>query len=259
MEGFVQNFQGFMFILARIVGLMSSTPIYASTAISFQLRMIFSFLVTVVLYPVTAQFLPPIPNSTAGFFLIIAAELIMGLFMGFLISIIFAGFQMAGQYFSVQIGFAYTEVLDPVSQTNLPVISTLKNMLGMLLFLLTGAHRYLLESLYYSFEQVQILKFTATINSGLLKVLELAIGSMFIVAFRIALPVMGILVLVSIAEALMGKAAPQMNILMLSFPAKIAVGLIVMLLITPFIIQQMNMGIELSLDRLHLLLKEWPQ
>ncbi len=259
MEAFVLNFQGFMFIFARIVGLLNSSPIYASGAITLQLRMIFAFLLTVVLYPVTAKFLPPIPSGTAEFFLIIAAELLMGIFMGFLISIIFASFQMAGQYFSVQIGFGYTEVLDPVSQTNLPVISTLKNMLGMLIFLITGAHRYLLESLYYSFEQVQVLAFTAKINTGLLKTLELAVGSMFIVAFKIALPVMGILVLVSIAEALMGKAAPQLNILQLSFPAKIAVGLLVMIVITPFIVQQMSIGIELSLDRLNLLLRDWPQ
>lgn len=248
-----------MLMFARIVGLMNAAPIYASAAISFQLRMIFSFLLTVVLFPVSAQYLPPIPGNSMEFFLLAAAELIIGIFMGFLLSIIFASFQMAGQYFSVQIGFGYTEVLDPVSQSNLPVISTLKNMLGMMIFLITGAHRYLLELLHNSFEAVRVIHFTGTINSGLLKAIEMAIGSMFVIAFKISLPVMGILILVTITEALMGKAAPQLNIMQLSFPIKIAIGLIVMIIVTPFIIHQMQHGIEVSLDRLNLLLKEWPQ
>lgn len=56
----------------------------------------------------------------------------------------------------------------------------------------------------------------------------------------------------------MGKAAPQLNILQLSFPIKIAIGLIVLILIVPFIVSQMDSAFQLSFEKVNLLLKEWP-
>jgi flagellar biosynthesis protein FliR len=165
---------------------------------------------------------------------------------------------MAGEYFSVQMGFGYTEVLDPVSQTSLPVISQLKNLMGIMLFLVTGAHRVMIETLALSFEKVKIIVFTSEINNGIIKVFESAIGAMFVVAFKIALPVLGILILVTIAEALMGKAAPQMNIMQLSFPAKIVIGMAVLIITIPLIEKQMISSFEISFDRIQTLFRLWP-
>lgn len=257
-EAFTNHFQLFMLMFARIAALYNTAPIIASQAIKLSLRMALAFLTTLILFPVSSGFMPPVPGSSGEYFLLVVVEVMVGVLMGFLLSIIFAGFQMAGQYFSVQIGFGYTEVLDPVSQSSLPVISMLKNMLGMMLFLVIGAHRTMIESISYSFEKISIIHFTNQINQGIMKSFEYAIGAMFVVAFKISLPVMGILILVSISEALMGKAAPQLNILQLSFPARIVIGLIVMISITPFIIEQMVTSIELSFDRLNLLIREWP-
>lgn len=258
-ESFVYNFQSFMMIFARIMGLFSLAPIYSSEAVSFQIRVIIAFLLSLILFPVTANYLHEVPGSMGEYALIIASEALIGVLIGFIISIIFAGFQMAGEYFSVQMGFGYTEVLDPVSQTSLPVISTLKNLFGMLVFLTTGAHRTMLESVAYSFQKIQLLTFTREVNIGLLKAFEYAIGAMFLVAFKISLPVLGILILVTIAEAIMGKAAPQMNIMQLSFPAKIFVGLMVLIIIIPFIDKQMEASFTLTFDRLNTLMSEWPK
>jgi flagellar biosynthetic protein FliR len=200
-----------------------------------------------------------VPGGMGEYSIIILSEALIGILIAFLVNIIFAGFQMAGEYFSVQMGFGYTEVLDPVSQTSLPVISQLKNLMGVMVFLVTGAHRVMIETLALSFEKIRILEFTAEINKGILKVFESALGAMFLVAFKISLPVLGILILVTIAEALMGKAAPQMNVLQLSFPAKIVIGMAVLIIVLPLIEKQMVMSFELSFDRIQTLLRLWPQ
>jgi flagellar biosynthetic protein FliR len=200
-----------------------------------------------------------VPGGMGEYSIIILSEALIGILIAFLVNIIFAGFQMAGEYFSVQMGFGYTEVLDPVSQTSLPVISQLKNLMGVMVFLVTGAHRVMIETLALSFEKIKILEFTAEINKGILKVFESALGAMFLVAFKISLPVLGILILVTIAEALMGKAAPQMNVLQLSFPAKIVIGLAILIIVLPLIEKQIIISFELSFDRIQTLLRLWPQ
>ncbi|EQA47096.1 flagellar biosynthetic protein FliR [Leptospira broomii serovar Hurstbridge str. 5399] len=258
MEYFVGNFQVFLLILARIVGLLSVAPVFSFVSITFAQRISLGFLIAVILFPVSAGFVPPIPGNMVDYGLVAIGEVLIGILMGFLISLVFASFQMAGEFFNVQLGFGYAEILDPISQTSLPVISTLKNMLGMLLFLTLGAYRFLFESLAYSFEKIQILKLVPEIQDGLYRAMEGAVGAMFLVAFKISLPVLGVLFLVTVSEALMGKAAPQLNILQLSFPIKIAIGLIVLILIVPFIVSQMDSAFQLSFEKVNLLLKEWP-
>jgi flagellar biosynthetic protein FliR len=221
--------------------------------------MLLSFLITLILFPVSANFMMPVPPSMGEYYLIVLSELAIGILIGFLMGIIFATFQMAGEYFSVQIGFSYTEVLDPVSQTSLPIISTMKNLMAIMVFLIIGAHRSLIETLALSYQKVQLTSLTAEIQNGIMKSFELAIGAMFLIAFQISLPVLGVLLLVTVAEALMGKAAPQMNILQLSFPAKILIGLSVLILIIPFIESQMVKTFEISIDNIQRLLREWPK
>ena len=246
-------------ILSRMMGLFSTAPVFGSDAVPFSYRVFLSFLISLILFPFTSIHMMKVPGGMGEYAVIIISEVLIGILIGFLINIIFAGFQMAGEFFSVQMGFGYTEVLDPVSQSSIPVVSQLKNLMGIMVFLVTGAHRVMIESLSLSFEKVKILNFTSEINMGIYRVIESALGAMFVVAFKISLPILGVLILVTIAEALMGKAAPQMNILQLSFPAKIIIGLSVLILIIPQIERQMVSSIEISFDKIQSLLKAWPQ
>jgi flagellar biosynthetic protein FliR len=60
-ESFVYNFQSFMMIFARIMGLFSLAPVYSSEAISFQIRVMLAFLLSLILFPVTANYLHAVP------------------------------------------------------------------------------------------------------------------------------------------------------------------------------------------------------
>lgn len=259
LEYFVYNFQTFLMMMARVIGLMSTAPVFSSEGISLATRIFFSFLVTLILFPISSPFMMPVPKSMGEYYLMTILELFLGLMLGYMMSLIFATFQMAGEYFSVQIGFSYTEVLDPVSQSSLPIISTLKNLMGIMVFFVTGAHRVVIETLALSYQKVSLVNMTAEIQNGVIRTFEKLIGTMFVVAFQISLPVLGVLLLVTIAEALMGKAAPQMNVLQLSFPAKILIGLIVLILIIPFIEAQMVRTFEISFDTIQQMLREWPK
>ncbi|MDX1959113.1 MAG: flagellar biosynthetic protein FliR [Leptospiraceae bacterium] len=258
MESFLYNFQTFLMILARIMGLFFVAPVFSSDSISTPYRIFLSFLITLIIFPVTFGYMMKVPESMGAYSLIILSEVFIGVLIGFILTILFAAFQMAGEYFSVQIGFSYSETLDPVSQASVPVISTLKNLMGILIFLVIGAHRLVIETIAISFQRMSIINLSAEIQNGIFKTFEYAIGAMFLVAFKIALPVLGVLLLVVIAEALMGKAAPQMNILQLSFPVKIMIGLVVLILIIPLVELQMVRGFEIGLDQVQRLMKEWP-
>ncbi|GBF50661.1 endoflagellar biosynthesis pathway protein [Leptospira ryugenii] len=259
MEYFLLQFQAFLFVLARLLGLFLVAPFFSSDSISFTLKMIFSFMVSLIVFPVVASYMPEVPGHMINYGIVVISEMLVGVIMGFIVSIVFASFQMAGEFFNNQIGFGYTEILDPITQNSLPAIGTIKNLMATAIFLVIGAHRMMIETLAYSFEKIQILQFTKQVNLGLLNLFQDTIGAMFVVAFKIALPVMGILFLVSLAEGLMGKAAQQMNVMSMSFPLKVFIGTLTLIATLTFISSQMTQGIQLSLDKVTILIREWPR
>ncbi|TGN21139.1 flagellar biosynthetic protein FliR [Leptospira idonii] len=258
MEAFLDHFQAFLFVLARLFGLFIVAPFFSSESISFAIKMIFAFMVSLIVYPVVARYMPAVPGHIVNFGLLTLSELMIGVLIGFIVSVVFAAFQMAGEFFNNQIGFGYTEILDPITQTSLPAIGTIKSLMATAIFLVIGAHRFLIETIAFSFEKIRIISFTGKVNSGLLKLLEDTIGAMFVVSFKIALPVMGILFLVSLAEGLMGKAAQQMNVMSLSFPLKVFIGTLTLIATLTFISTQMVQGIQISMDKANLFIREWP-
>ena len=77
--------------------------------------------------------------------LLVLGEVGIGLLIGFLLNLIFSAFQLAGQFFSLQMGFSASEVFDPLSQVEIPLMGEFLNLIAMLVFLTTsGMSKFLL-------------------------------------------------------------------------------------------------------------------
>lgn len=154
--------------------------------------------------------------------LMIAGELFIGLILGLLVQMLFAAVQMGGQIIGFQMGFAMINVADPMTGQSVVITSHFLYMVTLLTFLALNGHLFLLSALAQSFELV---------TPGSLFISPVLVSNMldytsqiFVLAIKIASPVMAALFLVDLSLALIGRAAPQMNVLILGFPLKIAVG-----------------------------------
>jgi flagellar biosynthetic protein FliR len=58
---------------------------------------------------------------------------------------------------------------------------------------------------------------------------------MFLIALQIGAPIVGAVLLSDLGLALLSRTIPQMNVFVLGFPIKMALGLIVLLLALPYI------------------------
>ena len=81
----------------------------------------------------------------------------------------------------------------------------------------------ILKILVESFKTVPIGSFA--LDSGLFSKLLLLSGMLFILAMKLAAPVLAVLILTQIGLGLMSKFAPQINILATSFPLTITLGM----------------------------------
>lgn len=258
MQYFVLNFQAFLLVLVRINAMIMIAPFFSSGVIPFRMKALLSFFITLTVFPVLSATSMKVPGSMGAYYLLVAQEAMIGIFIGFLISVIFAAFQLAGQYYAAQIGFGISEVLDPLGQISVPLVGQLKNLIGLLVFLAINGHHFLIEAVCRSFELAPVFGIGKAAAGGYLKYMVYAFSGMFIVALKIALPVLAVSFLITVTMGVLSKAAPQMNIMMLGFPFQIIAAFGVLIITTPLVVRIMQVGLERSFKMLTKVLIHWP-
>lgn len=240
----IQNFRLFLLVFARMAALFETAPLFSSSALPQPAKLSFALFVSVAVLPWVAARGYPLPAATGQLLLLALGEALIGLLMGFFLNLVFAVFQGAGQYFSLQIGFGASEVFDPLSEIEVPLMGQLLNLAGMLTFLvLGGAQKLVLTGVYRSFQSVR----AADLVLGrqlLFRELAGSLGRLFADALTISFPILGTLLLVSVAMGLLAKAAPQMNLLLMGFPFSIGVAFLVMVLAMPFLVGAMGRVVD---------------
>lgn len=148
----------------------------------------------------------------------------IGITIGFAGRLVFAGVQLAGQLAGFQMGFAIVNVFDPITSAQVSIIAQFQYLLAMLIFLAVDAHHLFLYAIAESYNIVPAFGFHF---SGELtqSIVELS-KDIFVVAIKTGAPVIVALLMTSIGFGLIARTVPQINILIVGFPVKIAVGLI---------------------------------
>jgi flagellar biosynthetic protein FliR len=175
-------------------------------------------------------------SSSMIYFLLLVGEALIGIIMGFFISIIFAAFSAAGQFLAFQMGLSAASSYDALSQVENPLMGQFFNLVAMLVFMQTHWFQKLfLQGLVTSFSSLNALSI-ATANEKLAMFMVKGLSSLFSDALVIALPVMGTLFLITVSTGLLTKAAPQMNLLSEGFPIMILVAFTIIAFAMPSII-----------------------
>lgn len=151
-------------------------------------------------------------------------SLVVGALLGFTINLVFTAVRYAGSIVGMQIGFAIVNSYDPMSNSQISVISQLYYLLAVLLFFVTGAHQILVAAMFKSC--VVVPPFAAGNPVGGAWFLLREFSTVFSLGLQIAAPIVIVLLLVSASMGVIVKTVPQLNVLVVGFPIKIGVGLI---------------------------------
>ena len=171
------------------------------------------------------------------FLLLIIGEAIIGIIIGFFLTVIFAAFTTAGQFFSLQMGFAASAAFDPLAEVENPIIGQFLHLIAMLVFLVIGGFRELFLGGFW--RSVQTISVVALVEGRdpIISMMAAGLPRLFMDAIVISLPMLGTLFLVSLTTGLISKAAPQINILSEGFPIAIMVGYVLLFAAMPFMVE----------------------
>jgi flagellar biosynthesis protein FliR len=212
----------FVIVLLRISGIMLFAPFFSNQAVPLQIRGAFALVVAYVLAPSLPLDAIPRGLDLSSITGLAAGEILSGVLLGFAASCVFAGMQFAGQIISFQLGFSLINQIDPQTNVEAPVFSFIHNYVGLLFFILINGHHWFLLAISDSFGPLPIGGFRIH-GSVLGWLLELS-AQIFVIGLRIAGPVIVVTTITDIVLGIIGRAAPQIQILIVGMPLKILVG-----------------------------------
>lgn len=207
----------------RSGAIVFSAPVFGSRNVPRLLKAATSFLIAIVLFRVVK--LPQtLPGDTFSYALLAFKESFVGLMIGFATSMLMNGLFIAGQVIDTQMGLGIANVVDPVSEVQIPLIGQLKFLLATLIFLGIGGPYYLIKALVWSYQTIPLgdLSFPYSFGKGLIWLST----KMWAIGLQIGVPAIGTLLLTMLSLGIVAKTVPQMNVFIVGFPLTIMTGLI---------------------------------
>ena len=224
-------FQTLILIFVRAMGFILAAPVLSSRLIPSQVKIGLCALLALLLAPTDPARLAALPSDMISFAFIVAQELAVGSLVGLTSNLVFSALQMAGQLLGLSIGFSMAHLFDPLSGTQQSNLDQMFLIVGTLVFLALDGHHGLVLGLGQSLRAVA--PGTFVFSGQTAQSMLVLTNQLFGLALRIALPIVGTLLLTDVALALISRIMPQMSIFFIEMPLKIALGLFTLALALP--------------------------
>jgi flagellar biosynthetic protein FliR len=234
----------FLLIAARALAIIETAPLLSSDSIPQTAKIGLAGFAAYAAFPTALAGNWELDPYGLYFFLLLIGEAIIGIITGFFMTIIFAAFSTAGQFFSLQMGFGASETFDPLSQIENPLMGQFLNLVAMLVFLAAGGFQELfLGGFWRSIQSINIVSLVEGREHVISMVLA-GLSRLFLDAMIISMPILGTLFLTSLSTGLISKAAPQINILSEGFPISITVAFLLIFATMPFMVEAFSRVVE---------------
>ena len=209
----------------RLSGLMLFAPFFGSVVIPVRVKAILVIALSLMLYPAVGHAIDP--SVIVNWPLVVFTEFLVGAGMGIATNIVFEAVQLTGQVLGIQMGYSLVNILDPQTQVDTTVMATFYQSIVMLLFLRMDVHYWLLRAVGNSYRNVP--PGTAHLSSLFTMATIGSVGEVFSLGVQIAAPVLSATLAADIILGLLGKASPQMPLMLLGPAVKSMLGIVVLI------------------------------
>ncbi len=212
----------FLLVLSRMLGVFVFVPIPFKDAGPSLARIVLALGCTIALYscwPVVAVQQLTL-TSTVG---LMFSDAALGAAMGLMVSFLSEAFTLGAQSMALQAGYGYASIVDPTTQADSDVLAVLAQLLAGLLFFTAGLQRLLIKVFADSLTSYPPGTFALTQNLAR-EVVRIGSG-VFSFGLRLAMPIIGLLLMTEITLALLGRINGQLHLGMHAFPIKMMLTL----------------------------------
>lgn len=247
----IADFVIVIFVFLRIFSAFIAAPIFGHSSIPVVTKISISLVLAYIIFLTIDKSSFNVPISLWSLTVFGIKEVLTGLIIGFMLHFIFYAISFAGTLIGFDMGLVMAQVFNPMEENNNNVIGEVFYFAAVLILFMINGHHYIIQGLVLSFNLIPIGKFT--INPASYEMLIKYSAGVFIIAVKIASPVMVSFFLLHIAEGITARAIPQMQIFFVTQPLKLGLGFVLLASIVPiyiYVIKNLLKGYETSLYNL---------
>ena len=206
-------------VMGRVGALFFSAPFLGGPFIPGTVKALLTLAITLTLVPI----LPPIPiTGSAALIVMLARELLIGTAFGWLLGVYVAGIRMGGEFINRHAGFSAAENFDPEADIGAGPIGDLFQLAAVLLIFALDLHLWFITALAHSFSAIPAGVWH--LGDGWNALVVRAVEDHWKIATVLSFPVLTAIMLITVAEGVLTRAIPQINLMSLSFAIKIVVS-----------------------------------
>jgi len=239
----INGFDAFLLVFVRMTGLFVVAPIFGRRNIPAYFKIGFSFFVTLILVNTTVIEQIQYSDSLLGYAMAIIEEFMVGLSMGYVAYLTYTAIYIAGEMIDMQIGFGMVNVMDPISNIQVPITSNVYFIFSMLIFLAMNGHHMLIRTLFDSFTSIP--PGSAVFDGDIYQGVSALFSTVLATGFKVAAPVVATILIADVALGAISRMVPQMNIFVIGMPLKIIAGLIIIVITIPMLVDILEHLFEL--------------
>ncbi len=218
----------FLTVFARLGAALMLMPPFGDTFVFARTRLALALVLRAVVTPLAAPTLPPLPDQPIELAMILGGETAVGLFIGGLARLLLAGLHAASILIAYQTGLGAATLFDPNQNEQGVLMSRFFGLTLLVLLFATGLHHALILTLVDSYRALPpgALPPVGDFSAQAVAV----IASAFVIAVKVAAPVLVVGLLFYLGLGLLGRLMPTMQVFFVALPLQIALGFWVVLL-----------------------------
>ncbi|MDD6550775.1 MAG: flagellar biosynthetic protein FliR [Lachnospiraceae bacterium] len=218
----------FLLVLVRISCFVFTAPFFSMRGVPNLTKIGFSAILSLMM-------IETMPANEAdytgviGYAILVFKEAITGMLLGYSATIANSIVLFAGNVMDMDIGFAMVTEFDMSMNTQITITANMYYYFTLLLMLVGGMHRFLIRALADSFSLIP-LGGAVFRRDVLLQSMISYMRNLFVLGFRIMLPVFAVMLIMNVILGIMAKVAPQMNMFSVGVQIKILAAFAIMYL-----------------------------
>jgi flagellar biosynthetic protein FliR len=212
----------FLLVLARTGAWVVAAPVLSAKGMSAIGRLSVAVALAVFVTPLMGT--AHVPTDLPAYATSVAGQVAIGLVLGWLTSLLFNAFEVAGSLADLSGGFSYAQIVDPLSGQPAAAFSRLFTVCFSAIFFVSDAYQAVIGGFVQSFKGIPLGHLPA-LSIGAAGTLGHAVTLMLLSALEVAAPLLGVLFLTDVALGFAARFVPQANAMALAMPVKTLVAL----------------------------------
>ncbi|WP_026986504.1 flagellar biosynthetic protein FliR [Fodinicurvata fenggangensis] len=225
----------YLLVFARVGSAFILLPGIGETYINTRTRLALALMVTLVVSPVLAGTLPAMPAAPMMLLVLLAGEIMIGVFLGTLGRLFINALNVVGMIVAQTSAMANALVNDPVSAQQASIASGFLTVTALLLIFILEIHHLAIEAVVASYD---VMRPGEVVPVGdMADMVARTVADTFVLAVKMSAPFIAVAMFFYVGLGLLSRLMPQMQVFFIALPLQIVLGLMVLMLSLPIIMR----------------------